>query len=508
LSNYLGGVPSVPWLFSLSHIFPHHHPRGGTPEYDEEGWTHYVDTHRKADPALSGKGRQQAKLLAEYLIAHIENQASHPIRIITSPMRRTLETIRPTLEGLQQTATPEDAYPKVHIIVCAFYHESEGCHNKDTPEEGMTPDEIRSLLKNCVQDIERDIEFVGFPDPNRGWYMLGTGPETRALSEARAAKFYMWFNEYLDGQLAIKDHDLFDAGVSIEGEEEEDENDKLSKRIRRRRTAVLVGHGDFMSLVMKRLIAGYGHSVETEGIPHRKYRTMFLILKRGHFLLYPKSHQCISIFPISWIGSAFAHFNTGISEFEYFGHGRFLAMATNQTPHIPRTKEYAGLRSGGSLKDGWSYLMPADKFVLNAEVSVAFSDEDMEDHVREQTNALKALYLSSKTTTSTPAGDLQVESEDNTGKQVQFVVKRGLQVVGVATYSEETGQLTDVAIRPSAAASDRIGQTLMDSVRKHARKLGRSTSLVVFPRSDDNRDLFEGMGFSEIVNEKMVASID
>ena len=235
----------------------------------------YVETHRKADPALSEKGYQQAKLLADYLIPHIENQASHPIRIITSPMRRTLETIRPTLEGLQKTVLPGDTHPKVHIIVCAFYHESEGCHIKEKPEEGMNPQEIRDLMKDCVQDLDRDMEFVGFPDSHRGWYVLGTGPETRADSEKRAAKFYLWLNEYLDGQLAITDYDLFDAGVSIEGEEHEDENDKHSIRIRRRRTALSIGHGDFMSLVMKRLIAGCGHYVETEGIPHSKCRVVF-----------------------------------------------------------------------------------------------------------------------------------------------------------------------------------------------------------------------------------------
>jgi hypothetical protein len=83
--------------------------------------------------------------------------------------------------------------------------------------------------------------------------------------------FYLWLNEYLDSQLAVRDYDLFDAGVSIEGEEHEDENDKLAKRFRRRRTVLLVGHGDFMSLVLKRVIAGYGHYVEREGITHRKY---------------------------------------------------------------------------------------------------------------------------------------------------------------------------------------------------------------------------------------------
>ena len=181
-------------------------------------------------------------------------------------------------------------------------------------------------------------------------------------------------------------------------------------------------------------------------------------------------------------------------------------MATNQTPHIP-TSKYATLRSGGSLKDGWSYLVPPDKFVLNAEVSVSFSDEELEDHVREQATALRALYLYSGEQTAAPSVDLEVESEQaNAGKRVQFVVKRGLQVVGVARYSEETGRLTDVAIRPSAA-SDRIGETLIDSIRKHAKELGRSASLVVQPRSPDSRELFESMGFKEI-DDKMIASVD
>lgn len=209
-----------------------------------------------------------------------------------------------------------------------------------------------------------------------------------------------------------------------------------------------------------------------------------------------------------FVGSAFAHFNTGISEFEYFGLGRFLCMATNQTPHIPFTKEFTSLRSGGGLKDGWSYVMPADRFVLNAEVSVAFSDEDMEEHVREQTAALKALYLSSSSSAQTAVSDdLEVEREQGLEKkQLQFVIKRGLQVVGVATYSEDTGQLTDVAIRPSAA-SDRIGETLIDSVRKYARKLGRSNSLIINPRSTDSREMFRTMGFTDM-DDKMISQLD
>lgn len=149
--------------------------------------------------------------------------------------------------------------------------------------------------------------------------------------------------------------------------------------------------------------------------------------------------------------------------------------------------------------------MPADKFILDAEVSVAFSDEEVEGHVREQADALRALYLSSATSVA-PENTLEVEQKGDETKQVQFVVKRGLQVVGVASYSESTGQLTDVAIRPTAA-SGTVGETLMDSVRQHARKLGRSSSLVVYPRSDESRELFESMGFSEL-DEKMVSPLE
>jgi N-acetylglutamate synthase-like GNAT family acetyltransferase len=215
------------------------------------------------------------------------------------------------------------------------------------------------------------------------------------------------------------------------------------------------------------------------------------------------------------IGAAFTHFNTGISELEYFGHGRFMVMNTNHTPHFSPS-QYTDLRSGGSLKDGWSYVMPADEFVsLNAEVSVAFSDEELEGHVREQATALKALYLSSGESQSLKpvSSDLEVEEEQGEKRknQLQFIVKRGLQVVGVATYSDETGQLSDVAIRPTAAG-DRIGATLMEAVKKHARKIGRSDSLTVHPRSQDSRVLFESMGFSELQEldedkQKMMTSI-
>ena len=87
-----------------------------------------------------------------------------------------------------------------------------------------------------------------------------------------------------------------------------DEHDKHAVKMRKRRTFILIRHGDFMSLVLKRVIivTGFGHAIETAGIPHR---------------------------------AAFFHFNTGITELKYFGTGWFLIMSQIASPHI-QPKDY------------------------------------------------------------------------------------------------------------------------------------------------------------------------
>ena len=155
--------------------------------------------------------------------------------------------------------------------------ESDGCHTKDKPEEGMNPEQITQLLHANLADHAQKqrcrLEFVGFPtdDPTHGWYSHATGAETRAQAETRAAKFYLWLCHALDVALSTAPtaSDIFDAGVRIAGEEEEVDFDYFAPRLRRRRTYLLVGHGDFMSLVLKRIMAGYGYAIEHEGIPHR-----------------------------------------------------------------------------------------------------------------------------------------------------------------------------------------------------------------------------------------------
>ena len=79
-------------------------------------------------------------------------------------------------------------------------------------------------------------------------------------------------------------------------------------------------------------------------------------------------------------------------------------------------------------------------FILDQEVGIAYADEELDDYVKEQTKALRALYLKdSEYTDAVVATGLSVEELDD--KFVTFFVKRGLQVVGCAKYEEASGKI-------------------------------------------------------------------
>jgi broad specificity phosphatase PhoE/N-acetylglutamate synthase-like GNAT family acetyltransferase len=416
--------------------------KGGTPDFDLDGWNHYIDQHRSADPGISDRGHLQAEKLCEYLSPHLKNQASHPVQIITSPMRRTMETILPTIKEMGND---------VHVTVNALYHESEGCYLKDVAHPGMNQIEIKKFLER--QD---GVEFVGFhEDPTVGWYAHGTGAETRAESEERASVFYTWLCEYLDMQMdaANDEEDIYDAGLTLPSEADEQDHDKFSPRQRKRRTIICIGHGDFMSLVLKRVIAGFGHVIEHVGTPHR---------------------------------SAFVHYNTGITELEYFGKGRFLVMSQNSTPHLGNDLE---LLTGGSLKDGWSYLMPNEEIMLYQEVSSYFADE-VDGHVKEQAEALRNLYSSDHTFLARQGS--KVDSEVDKNAEMTFVVKRGLQVVGCISFNDETGIISNMIVRPSVKGSE-VDRDLLNAVIKHASTAGMHQIKAKY--TDDYKTLYENHDF-------------
>jgi Acetyltransferase (GNAT) domain len=206
--------------------------------------------------------------------------------------------------------------------------------------------------------------------------------------------------------------------------------------------------------------------------------------------------------------SAFVHWNTGITELEYFGQGRFLVMHMNSTPHLTH-RGADHLLTGGSLKDGWSFLMPHDFNADCARVDVVFSDQELESSVVEQKAALKALYLSSHATIGNgntsnngsknnninPDDDHYSVEESDNGVIHHFVVRQGLQVVGVATYAVSTGRVYDVAVRPSAGQS--ATELLFNAIKDHSKRHGRSNSLLVQPRTEESRQMFESVGFRQ-----------
>lgn len=226
--------------------------------------------------------------------------------------------------------------------------------------------------------------------------------------------------------------------------------------------------------------------------------------------------------------SAFVHHNTGITELEYFGNGRFLLskynakqsfhasfascvqwrilmsiscmnlqskVSSNQVPHLssPGDSNYI---TGGSLKDGWSYLMPSEN-LLDAEVSITYADE-IQPHIKEQTDALRSLYLSKRTAGMTIVDRIKTNAQRDSSNEVTILVKRGLQVVGCACLDEKSGLLHDVVVRPSARRSQ-VGESLIEAVMKHAKISNEIDTLIVQPHAE-GKELFEKMGFVAVAD--------
>ena len=74
-------------------------------------------------------------------------------------------------------------------------------------------------------------------------------------------------------------------------------------------------------------------------------------------------------------------------------------------------------------------------------------------------------------------------------------------MVGVASYSNTTRHVFDVAVRPSGGIE--VANALFQAIQTHTTKqMGRSGSLLVFPRTEESKRLFESVGFTEVNDNK------
>lgn len=180
-------------------------------------------------------------------------------------------------------------------------------------------------------------------------------------------------------------------------------------------------------------------------------------------------------------------------------------MHTNDTPHL-NSFEDRHLKTGGSLKDGWSYLMPTDKILLYQEVQVAFADE-LDDYVQEQTTALRNLYLQCKhsgnflmrknnensvreETIEHKNKHEQQTDDEVTANEMTFFIQRGLQVVACATYHGGSNLISDMVVRPSSKDGS-LQKEIIDAVVTHAKKEGMTEIFI----EGDNESLYTELGF-------------
>ena len=160
------------------------------------------------------------------------------------------------------------------------------------------------------------------------------------------------------------------------------------------------------------------------------------------------------------------------------------------------------------MKDGWSYLMPTDEIMLYEEVDKSFADE-LDDHVKEQMDALKRLYLKGPDRRIVGIkGKKELDGtqskENATASHVIFFVKRGFQVVGCLTLDEESGLVFDMVLRPSALRS--AGMELISATLEHARVGG--SNVYIRRNSKQDQTLLEEVGFLRVETEEESAEGD
>ena len=181
-------------------------------------------------------------------------------------------------------------------------------------------------------------------------------------------------------------------------------------------------------------------------------------------------------------------------------------MYSNALPHLTMPDDL-DIVAGGGLKDGWSYLMPSDDNLLYEEVSSAFADE-LEVHVREQTEALKNLYLSTSMRGSmlNRRNSVKVDSLDDSflslnerkiNDGIHFIVKRGLQVLACAVLNENR-ILSDIVIIPSA--KNTACKKLLDAVKGRVKESNFDIFYIELGNIDDVA-LFEANGCKVIEDE-------
>lgn len=161
------------------------------------------ETLRSDDAELSELGKQQAKNLANNFFKKLENDDKDLTNylFVSSPMRRALDTISPTLSMFK--------IPKNRVLCYGEFYETGGCYYFNESRPGRGCDVIEKKYKITCVDV-----------PAEGWFAGRKTPETFWQSLERTERVHNWIKS-----LVKKYHSTY-------------------------HTAVFIGHGSFLNLLM------------------------------------------------------------------------------------------------------------------------------------------------------------------------------------------------------------------------------------------------------------------
>ncbi|EWM20660.1 Histidine phosphatase superfamily, clade-1 [Nannochloropsis gaditana] len=237
-----------------------------------------VASLRSEDADLSEKGFVQAERLGEYLAERLRQRR---VLVVTSPMQRAIKTIRPLVTRLG--IGPED------FACYGRYFEVGGCYLQDRVYTGTSRAELEGTYKLQCFDVEEE-----------GWYAHSKEREGHPQALLRCEQAWLWIQDVLLAGALPNAVDGDGRGGGRGGGRSYD-------------TIVVVGHGEFMHYVMKKMVGGGSLS--------------------------------------SALG--FVHGNTGISTLQYHPSRGALVRSLNVLEHLPPS-----LRTGHALADGWWEVVP------------------------------------------------------------------------------------------------------------------------------------------------------
>lgn len=160
---------------------------------------------RVADPALTPVGGRQAALLASYLAERVDplsrdaranysNQFGYQFtHLITSPMRRALETTQPLASALQ---VPGEVWPDIHETGGVYLDTEAG----RVGQPGMT----RQEMLETIPDINLPPEVT-----DRGWWTRDWEARGERLARAFRVAARLWGLAAEDARVAMVTHGGF-----------------------------------------------------------------------------------------------------------------------------------------------------------------------------------------------------------------------------------------------------------------------------------------------------------